>query len=156
MSCAEKDDLDVVVQIRKISRTGELLEHLNYPLPVPVEQVPNSNVAKTLGPQGFLRASHAISLVPGKSKNELYYTHDRRERIKPGTVVCLEITLWPIGMVFAEGEGIMFRVAGHDMCYPEVEMIRPTKPIDENVGTHVIYTGGKYDSHLILPVIPPQ
>ena len=148
--------MDVVVQIRKISPRGEMLEQLNYPCPVPVDEVPDVNVAKTLGPQGFLRASHAVTLVPGTSKTEVFYTHDRREPVKPGTVVRLEITLWPMGMVFAEGEGIVLRVSGHDMSHPEVELIRITEAVDENVGTHVIHTGGQYDSQLIVPVIPPK
>jgi predicted acyl esterase len=80
--------------------------------------------------------------------------HDKRKAIKPGTVVKLDITLWPMGMVFAAGEGIMLRVAGHDMCYPETEMIRVTEAVDENVGDHVIHTGGEHDSYLIIPVIP--
>lgn len=154
MSCAQHDDMDVVVQIRKISSTGQPLEHLNYPCPVPVQEVPNVNTAKTLGPQGFLRASHAVSLAPGGTENEVFYMHDKRKAIKPGTVVKLDITLWPMGMVFAAGEGIMLRVAGHDMCYPETEMIRVTEAVDENVGDHVIHTGGEHDSYLIIPVIP--
>jgi hypothetical protein len=157
MSCAEKDDMDVTVQIRKLSRTGELLTQLNYPIPVPHSEAPNVNVLKTLGPQGFLRASHAISREPTKSldplETEIFYKHDRAEPIAPGTIVPLDIPLWPMGIVFASGEGIMLRVAGHCMIYPEVEMLALTKPVDANFGTHVIYTGGKYNSHLILPVI---
>jgi hypothetical protein len=156
MSCAQHDDMDVVVQIRKISASGQLLEHLNYPCPVPVEEVPNVNVAKTLGPQGFLRASHSISLAPGGTENEVFYTHDKREPIEPGTVVKLDITLWPMGMVFAAGEGIMLRIAGHDMCHPETELVRVKEAVDENVGDHVIHTGAQYDSYLIIPVIPPK
>ena len=66
----------------------------------------------------------------------------------------LDITLWPIGMVFDKGEGIMLRVAGHDMSYPEIDFLRPTEAVDENVGQHNIHTGGQYDSYLILPVVP--
>lgn len=156
MSCAEKDDMDVGVMIRKIDSAGKLLEHLNYPCPVPTEQVPNVNVAKTLGPQGFLRASHRISRDDSRSRGdgqELFYTHDRREPIKPGTIVELQITLWPIGMVFAPGEGIVLSVSGHDMIYPEVDFLRLQEPDDENVGTHNIHTGGQYESRLILPII---
>jgi hypothetical protein len=84
MSCPEKDDMDIVIQIRKISTSGKLLEHLNYPCPVPVDGVPDVNTTKTLGPQGFLRASHGVSRAPGNSENEMFYTHDKREAIKPG------------------------------------------------------------------------
>ena len=160
MSCDSADDFDVGVQIRKISRTGELMEHLNYPCPVPAKDVANVNIAKTLGPQGFLRASHAVSKVDtttagvAPSETEVTYRHDRREPVKRETIVKLEITFWPIGMVFAAGEGIMLRVAGHDQSYPEYESLRLAEPEDVNVGKHTVYTGGGYDSCLILPRIP--
>ncbi|KAK0454523.1 Alpha/Beta hydrolase protein [Armillaria borealis] len=155
VSCKEHDDLDVAVQIRKIDVKGNLLEHLNYPCPVPVEDVPNVNTAKTLGSQGFLRASHGVSLDLSKSSgNELFYAHDKREPVLPkGRIVPLEIPLWPIGMVFAENEGFMVKVSGHDMSYPETEICALKEPTDRNVGYHTIHTGGKYDSHLVLPVI---
>jgi predicted acyl esterase len=155
LSCAEHDDMDVVVQIRKVDIEGRPLQHLNYPCPVPVEEVPDFNTAKTLGPQGFLRASHAVSLDPDSSSDvQPFYTHRIRSPVKPGTIIPLEIGIWPIGMVFAAGEGIMLRVSGHDMCLPETDMCRLTEAEDENVGYHTIYTSGRYDSHLIVPVIP--
>lgn len=151
MSCAEKDDMDVAVQLRKISSTGEPLVSINYPCPVPDDQVPDVNVAKYLGPQGKLRASHLCTkqIVDGRP----FYAHDKREPVPAGTVVPLEIPIWPIGMVFAQGEGLLVRVAGHDLGLPEVEMLRLKEPIDENVGRHVVHTGGKYDSFVELPVI---
>ncbi|KAJ4123432.1 hypothetical protein NW765_006451 [Fusarium oxysporum] len=62
MSCHGHDNFDIVVQIRKIDNKGRQLSHLNYPCPVAIDQVPDVNTAKTWGPQGFLRASHHISL----------------------------------------------------------------------------------------------
>lgn len=146
--------MDVAVQIRKISKDGKPLEHLNYPCPVGMEQIPNVNTAKALGPQGFLRASHAVSKVDELStKQEVFYKHDRREPIAPGSIVKLDITFWPMGMAFAPGEGLMLRVAGHDMCYPETDKIPPASENNQNVGIHVVHTGGDYDSALILPFI---
>ncbi|EXL45328.1 hypothetical protein FOCG_12724 [Fusarium oxysporum f. sp. radicis-lycopersici 26381] len=162
MSCPDHDDFDVVVQIRKIDNKGRQLSHLNYPCPVPIDQVPDVNTVKTLGPQGFLRASHHVSLdgVGGPlPSNDLsrytdpLYSHRVREPITPDTVTRLEIPIWPIGMTFEAGEGIVLNVSGHDMCLPETEMCRLAEPEDENVGRHCVYTGGKYDSHLIIPVI---
>ena len=156
MSCEESDDMDVTVHLRKVDHKGKLLEHLNYPCPVPVDEVPNTNVAKVLGPEGFLRASHANSQDQARSRGngqEVFYAHDRCEKIPPGTKVRLEITLWPMGMVFDKGESIMLRIAGHEMIHPEFEFIKPTEPEDRNIGRHVIHTGGRYDSVLILPII---
>ncbi|KAK5057512.1 hypothetical protein LTR84_011512 [Exophiala bonariae] len=157
LSTPDSNDMDVVVQIRKINSAGEPLAHLNYPCPVPDEKVPDVNVVKTLGPQGFLRASHAVSLDRSSSLSavEPFYTHRIRRAIEPvGSIVRLEIPIWPIGMTFAAGEGIMLRVSGHDMCLPETEMCRLTEPEDENVGVHVLHAGGEYPSSLTIPVIP--
>ena len=129
-------------------RNDNLLEHLNYPCAVSVGEVPNVNTAKTLGPQGVLRASQSISRDESKSKgSEMFYRHDRRKAIQPGVVVPLDMTFWPIGMIFAEGEGIMLRISGHDM------LIRLKEPDDENVGFHVIHSGEQYDSYLEIPII---
>src|SRR5579859_525797 len=117
MSAPDYDDMDVTVQIRKLNPKGEPLKHLNYPCPVPEAEVADVNIAKTLGPQGFLRASHSVSLdrEHAASDVDLFYTHREREAIPPWKKVRLEIPLWPIRMVFAPGEGIMLRVAGHDL-----------------------------------------
>ncbi|KAF5556424.1 cocaine esterase [Fusarium napiforme] len=162
MSCPDHDDFDVAVQIRKIDDKGRQFSHLNYPCPVPIDEVPDVNTAKTLGPQGFIRASHHISLDreggPVVSDDlsrdtDVLYSHRIRQPISPGTIVRLEIPIWPIGMVFAAGEGIALNVSGHDMYLPETDLCRLREPEDENVGRHYVHTGGKYDSHLIIPVI---
>ena len=156
MSCGERDDMDVVVQLRKVDSNGNLLAGLNFPAPVPASEAPEGETAKTYGPQGFLRASSAASRDEERSSpdgQEIFYKHDREEKIAPGTIVPLDITLWPMGMVFAAGEGIMVRVAGHFLSEPSVEAMRPQVTDDENVGQHHIHTGGKYDSSLVLPVV---
>ncbi|KAB8246391.1 Alpha/Beta hydrolase protein [Aspergillus flavus] len=155
MSCNVKDDFDVVVQIRKISASGELLESLNWsPMPAPGPKVPNVNVAKHLGQQGMLRASHHVSLQPRASEDEVpVYDHRRREAITPGDIVPLLIPIWPLGVVFEAGEGLVLRISGHDMSLPEAEALRLTAPVDENEGQHTVYTGGEYESYLVIPVI---
>ena len=152
----------IAVQIRKIDASGNQLVHLNYPCPVPLDQVPDVNVAKYLGPQGFLRASHHVS-KNGRGgppepqglagKTNILYSHREREPIKPGEIVRLEIPLWPMGMTFAAGEGITLKISGHDMCLPETDICQLTEPEDDNVGRHIVHAGGEFDSHLIIPVI---
>lgn len=52
LSCSENDDMDVYISLRKVSRSGNVLEHINIPwsaLPDHVstqEDVPNSNTIK--------------------------------------------------------------------------------------------------------------
>jgi predicted acyl esterase len=154
MSCNEADEMDVVVQLRKVSATGKLLESLNWsPMPKPQPEVPNVNVAKHLGQQGMLRASHHVSLRPRKGDNDFpVYDHDRRQAITPGSIVPLLIPIWPVGIVFEAGEGLMIRISGHDMSLPEVEMLRIIEPVDQNRGRHIIHTGGIHESYIDLPV----
>lgn len=147
--------MDVIVQLRKVSATGELLESLNWsPMPKPQPEVPNTNVSKHLGPQGMLRASHRVSLHPRKDDDNFpVYGHDRRQAIIPGSIVPLLIPIYPVGIVFEAGEGLMIRISGHDMSLPEVEMLRLTQPVDQNRGKHNIHTGGHYESYLALPIL---
>ncbi|KAF7125709.1 hypothetical protein CNMCM5793_002002 [Aspergillus hiratsukae] len=154
VSCDAKDDMDVVVQIRKVDKAGNPLMQTTFPAPVLDRDVPFTSLLKVTGSQGFLRASHRISRDEKKLSpdgQEIFYTHDRAEKIAPGTVVPLDITIWPMGMVFQAGEGIMLRVSGHSMNGLFFSIAE--EPEDANVGEHVIHTGGKYDSHLIVPVI---
>ena len=156
MSCKDHDDMDVVVQLRKVDHNGKLLANINFPAPVPDSDAPELETAKTYGPQGFLRASASTTRDEAQSSadgQEVFYKHDRAEKIAPGTVVPMEITLWPMGMLFAAGEGMMVRVGGRFLSEPTSEMMRPKVADDENVGLHTIHTGGKYDSKLVLPVV---
>ncbi len=159
MSCSEKDDMDVVVQLRKLDGAGNLIAGLNFPTSVPEVEAPEAETAKTYGPQGFLRASSRVSRDDSRSSEdgqEVFYTHDREEKIKPGDVVPLDITLWPMGMVFAPGEGVMLRVAGRFLSEPSVDVMRPTEADDENFGRHCIHTGNGFHSCLIIPVVGPS
>ena len=123
-------------------------------MPFPAPKVPNVNVAKHLGPQGMLRASHRASRIPGSSEDEVpSYDHRSRKPISPGKIVELVIPIWPIGVVYEPGEGLLLRISGHDMSLPEVEALRPREPRVENRGQHIVYTGGEYDSYLVLPRI---
>lgn len=156
MSCEEKDDMDVVVQIRKVDSAGSPLEGINFPCPVPESEVPEGETSKLYGPQGFLRASSSVSRDEERSSpdgQEVFYRHDREIKITPGTIIPLDITLWPMGMVFAANEGILLRVAGHFLSAGSTKAMKPEEPDDENIGQHYIHTGGRHDSSLILPVV---
>jgi predicted acyl esterase len=152
ISCTEHDDMDVNVQIRKIGRNGAPLVSLNYPVPVAESEVDNTNVAKFLGCDGMLRASHYVSKssLPGEFP---LYTHEKSQKITTGSVVELDILFWPIGMVFEAGEGVMLRIAGHELRLPELGALRTSQPIDENIGKHWIHTGGNFASYLVVPVV---
>lgn len=148
--------MDVVVQLRKIDSSGESLKEIHFPCPAPESEAPEGETVKLYGPQGFLRASSVLSRDASRSSadgQEVFYRHDQEEKVPRGSIVPLEITLWPMGMVFAAGEGIKFSVAGHFLSAPATPAIQLERLDNANLGHHQVYTGGKHDSFLTLPVI---
>ncbi|KAL3477027.1 Alpha/Beta hydrolase protein [Aspergillus californicus] len=156
MSCDDFDDMDVFVQLRKASADGTLLQNINIPLQdlqITAEQVETVNSLKYLGPTGVLRASHR-AIVPEKSTVPTwpFHPHDREERVPAGTVVKLEIGLWPTGILFEPGEKLILKVAGHQMTLAEFEPLRGQFQTN-NHGRHQVHMGAKYPSHIVIPLV---
>lgn len=165
MSCAEADDMDVYVILRKLDKDDKPLLHTNIPLQsLPAgttdADVPNLNIFKYVGPNGRLRASHRrLEKDPQLSEEQssmlypadIWHPHDREEKIPPGEVVCLEIALWPGGIVFAAGESIRLEVKGHEVTLAEFPAIDRV-PTNLNRGHHVIHSGLDHPSSIVLPL----
>lgn len=82
---------------------------------------------------------------------ELFFQHDKSQKVPPGQVVELKIPIWAGGIVFEEGESLRLEIKGHDPILPEFPPMR-TGPKNLNTGQHVVYTGGKFPSTLIVPL----
>jgi len=72
-----------------------------------------------------------------------------------GLPVAVEIEIWPSGTRFAAGEQIRLLVQATDVQQYPPGVVSMAHSVTRNVGSHVIHTGGKYDSHLLVPVVPP-
>lgn len=67
----------------------------------------------------------------------------------------MDIEIWPSSTRFRAGERLRVVVQGQDIPregLPNAPFARHEQT--RNQGTHVIHTGGSYDSHLLVPVIP--
>jgi uncharacterized protein len=152
MSCAEADDMDVFVILRKLDSSGKPLIHKNYPCATPVEDLPRLNPVLYQGPTGQLRLSHrATASSSPTSPGEIFHSHLKEEKIKKGEKVTFQMSTWPIGMVFEKGESLRVVISGHEMCFPETN--RLSKDKNWNTGSHVLYTGKEYKSSIALPVV---
>ena len=118
MSCDDHNDMDVYVLIRKLDSSGNTMLSLNIPWhSVPfdrVEDVPADKLSDLLlyqGPTGMLRASHR-EIDPKKSihPNYPFHPHTSEEKIEPGTVVKLEIGMWPMGIDYEAGQGLQVQL----------------------------------------------
>jgi len=73
------------------------------------------------------------------------------EKVNPGQIVACEIAIWPSSTVFHAGEQLAVDISGKYAV--KDDLLRGYNKL-VNKGRHMIYTGGKHDSHLMVPVIP--
>ncbi len=134
------DDMDICVKVSKTDGSGQYLYH-------------NARLSLYSGPN----TRHRVSLrktVPEKSLPEHpYYAYDTVEKLAPGEIVPVEIAIWPAAMRFHKGEKLELAVSGF-MYMQESSPMSQLKVDIQNKGDHVLHTGGKYDSHLLVPFIP--
>jgi hypothetical protein len=139
------DDMDLFVAIQKIGADGAIVPFAFW------AHFDDGPVAL-----GWLRGSHR-ELDPERSTEyQPVLAHRREIKIVPGRIVPLDIEIWPSGTCFEAGERLRLVLQGSDIYqYPKPVMCdRHEETV--NRGRHVIHAGGKYDSHLLVPVIPPR
>ncbi|BBC30959.1 hypothetical protein SGFS_022530 [Streptomyces graminofaciens] len=109
------------------------------------------------GPNGRLRVSHRAKDPERSTPAEPYLTHAEEQLLTPGECVPVELALWPTSLLVHPGEHLVVEIAGHpvgDIALPPLPGGNPDIRT-RNKGAHLIRTGGTYDSHLLLPVVPP-
>jgi predicted acyl esterase len=142
------DDMDLFVGIKKFDRYGKEL---------PFETHRGAEGAPAT--YGWLRVSHR-ELDPERSTPwQPWLKHQRLMKLEPDDIVPVEIEIYPSSTLFRAGESLYLVVQGSDIPHISTDAL-PAAPLatrhDETVngGNHIIYTGKKYDSHLLVPVIP--
>lgn len=161
------EDIDIFTKFSKLSKDGTLLEinciDVGY-----LADDPEANLTKLRqmhsegnkhvdvffaeGGHGRLRVSHRELDTKRSSPHQPFYTHKNPQILKHGEIVPVNIELWPCGMIWEAGEKIRLSVAGHNQRPELTVRTPPVKTI--NKGEIVIFTGGTYDSHLLVPFIP--
>ena len=80
----------------------------------------------------------------------------RHARVLPltdGEPTCLEIEIWPSGTRFEAGEGLRLVVQGRDVYDYPAELMADRHCETVNRGAHRLFSGGHFDSHLLVPVV---
>ena len=157
----EADDLDIYVEVRKLGRFGRRSLSRNIRPPNPIiawvlEQLYRLGKAKFgmmffSGAKGMQRVSQRRTDPAKSSAAEPFHTFNAPEKLEAGEVVPVDIQIWPMGMKWRAGEQLQLLVAGHKLS--TVEMPGLVAPDSVNKGRHIIHTGGRYDSRLIVPFI---
>ena len=139
------DDMDLFAAVQKIDAAGELV-NFYY-----ITRFRFGHAA-----HGWLRVSHRELDEARSSPEQPYHPHNREQRLQPGEIVPVEIEIWPSSTLFRAGETMRVVVMGRDPFPPSQDpgAVIAFHPVMRNAGTHVIHTGGRYDSHILVPVIP--
>ncbi|TKA23742.1 hypothetical protein B0A54_17914 [Friedmanniomyces endolithicus] len=158
MSCADHDDMDVFLSVRKMDFSGKVLRYANVPSDemsangVDPDKVPLLNLCYYLGPHGQIRASHRAIDEELSKPHYIQHKHLQEEKIPPGTVVEVATSVWPGGIVFNEGESLVFKVSGHPMTLAEFSTLRGCF-VTRNKGRNQIHCGGEKGSYIDVPFV---
>ena len=68
--------------------------------------------------QGWLRASHRQLDKKLSTPYRPYHTHSKKQPLRPGEVVALDVEIWPTSIVVPAGYRIGLTVRGKDYVYP--------------------------------------
>jgi predicted acyl esterase len=145
VEAVDADDMDLFVAIQKFDRHGEYVPFAAF------NTMEDGPVAL-----GWLRASHRELDNERSTPYQPWLLHRRNLKLKPGIPVPVEIEIWPSATRFAAGERLRVVVQGSDIYKYAPWLVLAGHPETANTGEHVIHTGGKYDSHLLIPVIPKR
>ncbi len=159
------DDMDLFASIEKLGKNGKRLTSQVMKPSNPIARFavrvlnaldsPKASGIFFKGPSGRLRVSHR-QLDPERStESQPFHSHQEEARLSPGEIVLVDIPIGPVSMRWRAGEQLRLIVSGSAPSFP-VPGIDLPKPVTRNKGTHLIHSGGKYDSYLLVPVIPGQ
>ncbi len=140
MSAPDADDMDVFVAMQKLDAYGD---EVGFPYYAVFEDGPVA--------LGWIRASHR-ELDPRLSTPwQPVLSHRRELKLRRGEIVPLEIEILPSGTRFGPGESLRLVIQGADIYRYPRPLIQTFHDDRVNRGQHVIHTGGRYDSHLLVP-----
>ncbi len=137
-------DMDLFVAIQKCDAGGELVPFVFYAI------CDNGPVAL-----GWLRASHRELDEERSTPEQPVHPHTREQPLTPGIPVPLEIEIWPSSTIFRKGERLRVLIKARDIYtdIPEGPAVFRHEDL-RNEGIHILRTGGRFDSHLLVPIIP--
>jgi predicted acyl esterase len=139
------DDMDLFVALEKIDRAGYIV---HFPFFGNHDDGPVA--------LGWLRVSHRELDEQKSTPFQPYHRHQRELKLKAGGIVPIEIEIWPSSTLFERGERLRLIVQGSDIYFYPEEMHTNAHSATVNKGEHVVHTGGSCDSHLLIPLIPPD
>ncbi|MCU1639559.1 MAG: X-Pro dipeptidyl-peptidase C-terminal domain [Microbacteriaceae bacterium] len=141
MSAPEADDMDVFVGLFKRDTAGRIVPFAYF------AQFEDGPVAL-----GWIRASHR-ELDEERSTPFLpVLAHQRALPLEQTGPTRLEIEILPSGTRFEAGDSLVLVLQGYDIKHYRKPLVYSRHESDTNTGPQILHTGGRHDSHLVLPI----
>ena len=136
VAAAQANDMDLFVAVKKMDSQGNEIYFSGY----------NSNLHDVVA-KGWLRVSHR-ELDPARTSIEMpYHLHKRLLKLSPNEVVPVAIEILPSSTLFEKDSYLQLIIMGRE----PVEYNTFKHETSINRGFHEIFTGGGYDSYLLIP-----
>ena len=139
------NDMDMFINIQKADADGKWIPWYTLDEPHP-------------GAWGKCRVSareidEKLSYKVNGQMVEPVQSNRRVLKVQPGEIVPVDIRIVPSSRVWHKGEKLRIQIAGR---YIREGWFEPLAWDTDNHGNQLIYTGGKYESFIQVPVIPPR
>jgi predicted acyl esterase len=103
------------------------------------------------GAKGMQRVSQRLTDPARSTVAEPFHLFNSPKKLEAGEIVPVDIQIWPMGMKWRAGEQLQLLIAGHKLSTVEFPGLAP--PDTVNKGRHIVHTGGRYDSRLVIPFV---
>jgi putative CocE/NonD family hydrolase len=134
------DDMVIFAAVNKLDDQGRTVHFLG--------SVGNDRDMVT---RGFCRVSRRELDAERSTEFQPILTGTSHHPLAADEIVPVDIALYPSSTFYAAGESLELIVSASEII--------PSRPYFKdaslNRGTHVIHCGGEFDSHLLIPIIPP-
>ena len=132
-------DMDIYARLSKLDSSGKRVFH-------------DAILHPYTGPNAMLRVSMRELDDEESTESEPVYTFKRPQLLNKGDIVPVEMGFWPTSLHFDVGDKLELNICGFDY----LSQFKPEDCVsdNDNYGRHIIHTGEKYDSYLLIPTIP--
>lgn len=134
------DDMDLFINIQKTDEEGNWL-------PTYILEEPHP------GAWGKLRVSRRELDEKLSTNYEPVISGKSEKKLSPGEIVPVDIAIVPHSRIWHKGQKLRVQIAGR---YIREGWFEPLQWETDNKGRHIIHSGGKYESYLQVPIIPPR
>jgi uncharacterized protein len=136
VSTSKGDDADLFVGIEKFDRNRGIV------------YLQGNDTSKGHVASGWLRVSQRKVDWEKTDEDRIFLAHDEIQKINPDEIVKVYIEIQPSGTSFKKGETLSVIISDKDL-----KGAGKPKHVNINKGEISVYTGGKYQSYLEVPVL---